>query len=261
VAGGQAGQRCADTTLSSGREDGSGEASSRRIDRARRRHRVPPPGCSHGCSRRRRWPGRPSNPTRSAGAPREECGKRPGEPRAPARPTWAAAVIGSQAPEPCAAPRRCRWRTGSSGGCSPPRAARPTGRRCSSRSRSGATGGSHPRACRSTRRATTTGGPPWMPCTSRSWWTGSGRTCGAAPATKCSTSPPLRPSGDWPRTCTRRFGERSPGGSCGSSCGHLPPGLVAGPRRARLRRAVAAVVRRDRRVCRSGQWGGAADMG
>jgi hypothetical protein len=43
--------------------------------------------------------------------------------------------------------------------------------------------------CRSTRRRMTTGGPRWTRCTSRSWSTGSSRTCGGVPGSGCSTSP------------------------------------------------------------------------
>ena len=73
--------------------------------------------------------------------------------------------------------------------------------------------GDAPRACPSTRTATTTGGRRSTRCTSRSWWTGSGRTCGAAPATRSSTSPPSSPSVAWRRTCTPRSGGRSLGRS------------------------------------------------
>ena len=64
---------------------------------------------------------------------------------------------------------------------------------------------------RSTRARMTTGGPRWMRCTSRSWSTGSGRTCAGAPATRCSTSPPSNPSAGSPRTCTPRSAASSPG--------------------------------------------------
>ena len=59
--------------------------------------------------------------------------------------------------------------------------------------------------------AMTTGGPRWMRCTSRSWSTGSGRTCAGAPATGCSTSPPSNPRPGSPRTCTPRSAAPSPG--------------------------------------------------
>ena len=59
--------------------------------------------------------------------------------------------------------------------------------------------------------AMTTGGPRWTRCTSRSWSTGSGRTCAGAPATGCSTSPPSNPKPDSPRTCTPRCAASSPG--------------------------------------------------
>ena len=45
----------------------------------------------------------------------------------------------------------------------------------------------------STPALTITARPPWMRCISRSWSTGSGRTCAAAPATGCSTSPRSNP--------------------------------------------------------------------
>ena len=79
------------------------------------------------------------------------------------------------------------------------------------------TGGSQPRACRSTRSATTTGGPRWMRCTSPSWWTGSGRTCAAARATRSSTSPPSNPNAASLRTCTRPSAGRSLGRCCARS--------------------------------------------
>ena len=57
----------------------------------------------------------------------------------------------------------------------------------------------------------TTGGPRWTRCTSRSWSTGSCRTCAAAPATGCSTSPPSNPRPGWRRTCTWRSAAPSRG--------------------------------------------------
>jgi hypothetical protein len=86
-----------------------------------------------------------------------------------------------------------------------------------------------------TRRPTTTGEQRWMRCTSRSWWTGSGRTCGAARATRCSTSRPSRRSGVWHRICIWRSGGRSPERCCvrRGSCragGVRPRGYTMGTR-------------------------------
>ena len=60
-------------------------------------------------------------------------------------------------------------------------------------------------------RRTTTGGRRWTRCTSRSWWTGSGRTCVARWATRCSTSRRWSRSVGWLRICTRRCVGRSRG--------------------------------------------------
>jgi Replication initiator protein, pSAM2 len=52
----------------------------------------------------------------------------------------------------------------------------------------------------------TTGGPLSMRCTFPSWSIGCGRTCGGAPATMCSTSPPWNPRPASHRTSTRPCG-------------------------------------------------------
>ena len=66
---------------------------------------------------------------------------------------------------------------------------------------------------RSTRTPTTTGAPRWTRCTSRNWSTGSGKTCGGAPATRCSTSPPSNPRPASHRTSTRPCAASSRGRS------------------------------------------------
>ena len=101
----------------------------------------------------------------------------------------------------------------------------------------------HPRHGRPGRPgdATTTGGRRWTRCTSRSWSTGSGRTCAAAPATRCSTSPPSNPNAASPRTCTPRSAARSPAPLLRQvDQGDLRPGVVAVLRPARLHRPDAA---------------------
>ena len=78
------------------------------------------------------------------------------------------------------------------------------------------------------RDAMTIGGRRWMRCTSPSWWTGSGRTCAAAPATGSSTSPPSRPNAASPPTSTPPCAARSVAGSCGR-CGRRPITRSGGP--------------------------------
>ncbi len=88
-----------------------------------------------------------------------------------------------------------------------------TGRRCSSPSPCPPTERSRRRVHRGNPGRTTIGGPRWTRCISRGCWTGSGRTSAAAPATRCSTSPPSNPNAGSRSTCTPRSGERSPGPS------------------------------------------------
>ena len=96
------------------------------------------------------------------------------------------------------------------------------------------------------RCATTTAGPRWTRCTSRSWSTGSGRTCVVRRATRCSTSRSSRSSAGWLRICMPRSAARSRGPSCG---------------RWRPRRTTRSGGRRtsevvyERRRCRSGDGG------
>jgi hypothetical protein len=76
--------------------------------------------------------------------------------------------------------------------------------------------------------STITGGPRWTRCTSRSWSTGSGRTCGGAPAIRCSTSlwSNLRPV--WRPTCTPPCAGLSPG-QCSSRSSKPPTSNCGGP--------------------------------
>ena len=120
------------------------------------------------------------------------------------------------------------------------------------------------RARRDARRsvdATTTGEPRWTRCTSPSWSTGSGRTCAARPATRCSTSRRWRPSAGSHHICTPRSAARSPGQCSGRS--RRRPTTRSGGRRTTspVRRADAAGVggrasgtstRRRGRRCRPG---------
>ena len=128
----------------------------------------------------------------------------------------------------------CRWRTARSAGCS----RRPDGKTYRPSMFITLTlpvlrAGRPARACRSTRPATTTGGPRSTRSTSRSWSTGSGRTCAAAPATRSSTSPPSKPSAAGaPHLHAAVRGRDPPPGRPRGPGRHLPPGLVAGPRQA-----------------------------
>ena len=77
--------------------------------------------------------------------------------------------------------------------------------------------------------ATTTGAPPWTPCTSPSCSTGGSRTCAAAPATRSSTSAPSRPNAASPRTSTSPSAAPSPEPPSGPS--PRPPTSSSGGRR------------------------------
>ena len=77
--------------------------------------------------------------------------------------------------------------------------------------------------------AMTTGGRRWMRCTSRSWSTGSGRTCAAAPATRCSTSPPSNRNAASRRICMPRSAARSRA-SCSAGRRQRPTSRCGGRR-------------------------------
>ena len=101
--------------------------------------------------------------------------------------------------------------------------------------------GPSPTAPRSTRPATTTGGPPGTRSTSPSWSTGSGRTCAAPCGWTCSTSPPSNPRrAARPAPARRDPRHHPPHAHPPGRRRDLPPGLVAAARPRGLPRRPAA---------------------